>query len=513
MFESSIQGVNTQVIRFWRHIVRRDIDISSRVLTFLLFIFSLFFLVLFLVLLEPFYFHSDDAFITYNFARNLANGFGIVFHPEFEPIQGSSSFLYTVLLAGFAKTTTVDVHIIGSLFSVFSYIGFLVVIVALIGQDSPRISNRTKLVIFAMSFSFQLPLLLSYGLEITFISALLILTLYLIASNKIKWASFILLLIPLTRLDYLFYFPSIAIFFYIIVSNWRKTITFFIPSMISTITYLLFSRFYFGEFIPYSWIAKAKFPTNFLATVSWRAFFEKYPLTLVLIITWMLLAVYVLIKEWHSLKTINNLRKKPAFVSLVLFGITSFLYTCLLGYVGAPNMPWYFVTPFCFFYAMVAYIVPRINGQLGKLLSFTLIFILNIFIFVSISQSFITGWSNYTVNRLGHNDRREKIGLWLQVNIPDISHKTILCYEVGKIPYFSGAKAYDTLALVSREGIPGLEKSDATITFLHINPDFVAGPNLASYFPMTFLSSKEFSNKYKKVYQVDDYVLWQRRVD
>lgn len=44
-------------------------------------------------------FLTDDAFISFRYSRNLAHGFGLVFNPGFERVEGYSNFLWVVLLA------------------------------------------------------------------------------------------------------------------------------------------------------------------------------------------------------------------------------------------------------------------------------------------------------------------------------------------------------------------------------------------------------------------------------
>lgn len=48
-------------------------------------------------------FLTDDAFISFRYARNLSQGFGLVFNPGFERVEGYSNFLWTLLLAGFDR--------------------------------------------------------------------------------------------------------------------------------------------------------------------------------------------------------------------------------------------------------------------------------------------------------------------------------------------------------------------------------------------------------------------------
>jgi tetratricopeptide (TPR) repeat protein len=46
-------------------------------------------------------FLTDDAFISFRYARNLADGFGLVFNPGFERVEGYTNFLWVVILAAF----------------------------------------------------------------------------------------------------------------------------------------------------------------------------------------------------------------------------------------------------------------------------------------------------------------------------------------------------------------------------------------------------------------------------
>lgn len=43
---------------------------------------------------------SEDAFITFRYARNLAEGQGLVWNPGEDPVEGSTEFLWVILLAG-----------------------------------------------------------------------------------------------------------------------------------------------------------------------------------------------------------------------------------------------------------------------------------------------------------------------------------------------------------------------------------------------------------------------------
>ena len=48
-------------------------------------------------------FLTDDAFISFRYARNLAEGHGLVFNPGFERVEGYTNFLWVLILAGLAR--------------------------------------------------------------------------------------------------------------------------------------------------------------------------------------------------------------------------------------------------------------------------------------------------------------------------------------------------------------------------------------------------------------------------
>ncbi|RME80521.1 MAG: hypothetical protein D6775_15955 [Caldilineae bacterium] len=45
----------------------------------------------------------EDAYITFRYARNLANGYGLVWNPGEDPVEGSTEFIWTVMLAGMVR--------------------------------------------------------------------------------------------------------------------------------------------------------------------------------------------------------------------------------------------------------------------------------------------------------------------------------------------------------------------------------------------------------------------------
>ncbi len=53
---------------------------------------------------------SEDAYITYRYARNLAEGHGIVWNIDEDPVEGGTEFLWTLLLAGTSRLTGMNIE-------------------------------------------------------------------------------------------------------------------------------------------------------------------------------------------------------------------------------------------------------------------------------------------------------------------------------------------------------------------------------------------------------------------
>src|SRR5690348_12188698 len=54
---------------------------------------------LLLVHVNVYRFLTDDSYISFRYARNFAHGYGLVFNPGYEHVEGYSNFLWVVLLA------------------------------------------------------------------------------------------------------------------------------------------------------------------------------------------------------------------------------------------------------------------------------------------------------------------------------------------------------------------------------------------------------------------------------
>lgn len=91
---------------------------------------------------------SDDAYISYRYASNMVNGFGLVYNPG-EWVEGYSNFLYTLIIALFVKINPSITYQASFLFNMFCYISTIILFFWYLNQRTKR--NMAFLGTFALS--------------------------------------------------------------------------------------------------------------------------------------------------------------------------------------------------------------------------------------------------------------------------------------------------------------------------------------------------------------------------
>ncbi len=199
--------------------------------------------------------HYDDSYITYRYAVNLANGNGFVFN-SYEKVNSASSFLYTLLLASIYKLGIYNMEIIASIIGLLS--GTMLIFLLTLLTCS-YVKNSF------VAFVFLLPLTIAgsitgwtvSGMETIFFIALIVLFLYLYASDKIIASLFVLSLCLICR------FEAVLLLFSVlttelIVTNFRLSKRFYLFSIgiLVFAGYLGFNHFYYGNLLPHALLFK-----------------------------------------------------------------------------------------------------------------------------------------------------------------------------------------------------------------------------------------------------------------
>lgn len=457
--------------------------------------YAILYIFLFYIFLQKHYFHYDDAYITYIFAKNFAQGYGIVYHPSLNPVQGSSTLFYTFLLGILTFFTKIETHQIGLFLSILFFLIASKLIFEMIKDKCIMNSFTIQNLLLFVILSFQIPIIFSLGLETNFVLLLWISTLYCMIYKKYYFFYFLFPLMISTRLE--LYVVLVFVMFYPLSINLK--IRLFLLNTLILFFILVFNKLYFGNFLPNTWIAKSFFNIIFEKS-KWYDFFLQ---------NWYLLLYYIGIFLFLFRKR-NNIDFSFLFLILIAHFV---LFTII--YKGAPQMPWYFVVPLSLtFYYCLYQINKEISNEKLIIVFYLFIIGINFYITNVFSDKFFLkdSLNNVLLDKRYINDRREIIGKYLASIDKKISSKKLLFFEAGKIPYYSNGIGIDILGLCSPEAIEGLSKNNSNITFLKVNPDYVIGVYNSDYFPMQFITSKRFLENYEIIFKIQDYVIWKKRI-
>ena len=150
------------------------------------------------------HFLLDDAYISLRYARNLVEGYGLVFNPE-ERVEGYTNFLWVMLGALFLHLG-IDAMAAWKLVSALAMAGLFVMVRRLEGLDqepSPRLSGFTVPAVFWLFLVEGFGYWTTTGMETTLYSSLFVTGLYLglrEAQDERRWGSVIVyILLAMTR--------------------------------------------------------------------------------------------------------------------------------------------------------------------------------------------------------------------------------------------------------------------------------------------------------------------------
>jgi len=97
-----------------------------------------------------YWFLTDDAFISFRYARNLRNGYGLVFNPGFERVEGYTNFLWVVILAGVDWLTGWAPHLTANWLSAAVGVALLTLPISFCWERGPIGSHRWLIVFLAL---------------------------------------------------------------------------------------------------------------------------------------------------------------------------------------------------------------------------------------------------------------------------------------------------------------------------------------------------------------------------
>ncbi len=411
----------------------------------LLILFIIF--IVFLILCLKISFLSDDAFISFRYAKNFVNGNGLVFNPG-ERVEGYTNFLWVMISALFIKLNADPMTCSRILSVIFSFLTiFLTYLIA------NKIFGITGLISFLGAVLLALNpgfVLWSYsGLETIFFTFLITAAnffnlMYLKKNNNrfLIFASIMFSAASLTRPEgVLFFFLGFSFTAAVYFLKARKEgilpviRKFILPVLIFTAIYgiyFIWRYSYYGFFFPNTFYAKTGFDNQIARGLYYCFKFYRESLAMGLLL---IFPAYLIIKEYRSGK-----------ILYMLFLISGFTLYIIL--VGGDNLlvQRFFVPVMPLVFTLVMLGVNKFFNDFSIIKSMRLIIII-----VIVSSSFFVildsrSFPMYGVSRtLSHYENLKKAGIWLKEN--SAKGESVAVESAGIIPYYSELYSIDRLGL------------------------------------------------------------------
>jgi hypothetical protein len=211
------------------------------------------------------YNHSgEDAYISFRYARNLANGLGLVYN-EGERVEGYSNLLWVLIMTPFAWLR-LPLDVVARILSSVCFAGLIVFSRLFTDKKSPK---ETPLWIkWALPIALAFQPLLHYhddrGLETVPYAILLSLTIMLLSLGTRWWIPSLLAgLAVITRPEAIGFVIAMVPCVYLSKNNnlrtpkgWKQILLFLSVPLSFFLAQLIFRHFYYGEWVPNTTIAK-----------------------------------------------------------------------------------------------------------------------------------------------------------------------------------------------------------------------------------------------------------------
>ena len=390
---------------------------------------------------------SDDAYITFRFARNVAQGAGFTYNLG-ERVYGTTTPLFTLLLAGWRWIFRGDIVVGAHALGLIASIGSLLLLDAALRQvRAPFGARWLALAVFAVSA--KVLLLDLQGMEMPLVILLMMGSWQAYAAGRARRAGFLAGCLLWARID-LALWPAALV----LVEGWtdrKKAVEIAGVAALTYLPWVAFASLYFGSPIPHTLIAKqvahgldAGPLLEHVATV--LSFLspldrELTPPTAILAAGCLTLGI----AAWQVLRTRRNnaLAALGLFAALESVGLVvaratffaRYLYPLLwavliLAALGMQSL-----------WQAGAHRWPRrgwIAGAVGLAVGVTLVV-----------QGVQVGGRIRTVQRERHQASLQAIGLWLRARGP--AGASVLLEPLGIIGYTSDLRMIDEVGLVSPE--------------------------------------------------------------
>ena len=415
-------------------------------------------------------FPLDDPWIHLTFAKNLIDYGSFSYFKNEIVTSGSTSPIYTLLLAALfllSSNEFIISYTLGGFFSAIT-IFFIFKLFAKHFKSFPWLGAAA---ILFVTIQPKLNLISVSGMETTMFIAFLTMVFYFYITKNMIWLGISLGLTIWCRPDGFVIWLALIID-YIVQTKFlkpqdtksetvfwerKKFLLSFVMAGVLILLYFGFNFLLSGEFLPNTYRAKLEYYQNnersyFLTTEVLKYFSSKE-----FILIWIPFLIGFIIVLFDLIK-----KRRNNFLVYFLFvlGLIAAYYLMLpfshrFGRYLMPVIPFYILTSFYGIKTVFEFAL-RKNTSVGIINFLFIVFVLT-GIFLSLKE-INTNRDEYTELCKYHNDRHVAAGRWLKNNTQE--NAVIAAHDVGAIAYYSQRKIVDMIGLVTPEIISHINDKD-----------------------------------------------------
>jgi arabinofuranosyltransferase len=199
----------------------------------------------------------DDTFITFRYAENLANGFGLVWNPGGPPTEGYTNFLYVLLLTPFAS---LDLLLVAQVINVIAVLLSAIYIFKLASVISSERSHWIQLLAPLLYLAMPATWANAFsGMETVVFGALLLTGFYYVWHNETSYRTAgyaLFFLASLTRPEGALLAAIVGIVQFVREDRWKTLTSLLLGFVIPIAIYYVAKYIYFGYWLPNSFAVK-----------------------------------------------------------------------------------------------------------------------------------------------------------------------------------------------------------------------------------------------------------------
>lgn len=202
---------------------------------------------------------DDDMMISMRYARNLAEGNGLVWTAGYERVEGYSNFLWTMVMAGVhlfrppVHLAAIPVRVIGYCLTVGSF----ALAIRLLRVFVPRGIVAPLVMLTCMIMCPDIVLWAVWGFENALLGFLLLLFLVRLFERGDGLLAYVALgLVPITRADGIYLFAANALVALVLSKDHRRTIIWLAMAIVPFVAHMAFRHSYYGEWLPNTYFLK-----------------------------------------------------------------------------------------------------------------------------------------------------------------------------------------------------------------------------------------------------------------